>query len=674
VWKVRFGKRSGSWAEAGRRLWGERTESGVAAEDGEHGFEADDEVILAESRAAMTPDTHFTTGEPTPEPFIDTDPTQRLLTVLGRFQRQVNLADSGAPADQWVDACIDQVVGGIEIAFESGWDGVKEALTDTARVLQSYDDGGDPQGAVPFLLDAYEILCLMVGDLIVDNVRSGVMRKWRERYAQAVEQLHASGHRLVDDENPEQEARATTTGTPSNITPFQPRALSPIEEHDVELRDLASEADDEDDEDTPFEPPSFQEPVDALSQDDGEAESAWNEEENPYLEQELEAALEEEAVEADAPEAPFGDVPDADEAVTEEEVRYEAMSVEEYLASRAEEAEEEEPAEVEYLVEVEAVLEEDMPDETPEPILAVMEPPAPAPAPVPAPQQDLFDLAMSEIEAAAHQEPAPAAAPVAAPLGELFEGLPEEAAEVYAVEAAEAAPEPVAVEAARPEPDPETTPEPTPERLWTSARDAMSRGDVSDAKVLALRLAADMAILEARRAEDSVEEAADLLEQVSAAIAEAEQRVADSETHLEDTQQQRSQREQDLDAKREQVIAAEERVTEVEIGIADIEQQIAELQAKLAEEAARLKESQAVLDAEQNDEQAISEEIAQLRELEDASRGALDDARAQAADLREERGVREQSKAAREAHLAKLRSSLEGIESTLRVVAGEPEA
>jgi len=668
VWKVRFGKRSGSWAEAGRRLWGERTESGGEPEDGEHGFEADEEGILVETRAAMTPDTQYTSGDAAPEPFIDTDPTQRLLTVLGRFQRQVNLADNGAPAEQWVDACIDQVVGGIEIAYESGWDGVKEALTDTARVLQSYDDGGDPQGSVPFLLDAYEILCLMVGDLIVDNVRSGVMRKWRERYGQAVEQLRASGHRLVEDDSGAPEPRPAA-GSPNNITPFQPRAASPIEEPDVELRDMTAEAEDEEDGDMPFEPPSFQEPVNALSQDDDEDTPApvWNEDENPYLEQELESALEVEGtVEAEAPEAPFGDVPDADDYAAEAETEYEAMSVEEYLAARVEEYEDE-------LDEAEAAVEEETLEVTPEPepILAVMEPPAVAP--VPAPQQDLFDLAMSEIEAAAQQVQAPSPAqpePPAELLGELFAELPAEAVDEAAEEPVLETPEPVELVVEDPAPEPE----PTPETLWTSARDAMSRGDVSDAKVLALRLAADMAILEARRAEDSVEEAADLLEQVAAAIAEAEQRVADSETHLEDTQQQRSQREQDLDAKREQVIAAEERVTEVEIGIADIEQQIAELQAKLAEEAARLKESQAVLDAEQNDEQAISEEIAQLRELEDASRGALDDARAQASDLREERTVRAQSKDAREAHLAKLRSSLDGIESTLRIVAGEPEA
>ncbi|MBI1320023.1 MAG: hypothetical protein GC168_13925 [Candidatus Hydrogenedens sp.] len=682
---MRFGKRSGTWAEAGRRLWGDRSDAASTAEAvQEEGFTVDDDTYESESRAAMAPDTQVTSGDAAPEPYMDADPTQRLLTVLGRFQRQVNLADAGAPADQWVDACLDQVVNGIEIAYESNWDGVKEALTDTARVLQSYDEGGDPHGAVTFLLDAYEILCLMVGDLIVDNVRSGVMRKWRERYSMAVEHLQSIGYRLVEDES---ESRgAQQSGSPSNITPFQPRAASPLDEPDVEVREVsdATHEEEDDEDDMPFEPPSFQEPVDALSA----PAPAWDEDENPYLEQELDAA-EEMVEEAEAIDEYVDEPEDAvevaqDDAPEEDDVEtFEYIAIDETVDEATESAEvpAEDPLLAVFDVEAEHAPESDAAAE-PEPIQAVLEvePPAAKATPVPPPQQDLFDLAMSELEAASDGGEE---GHVKEELGlldlepEAEEETADEVLEETIAEAEElleeATPEP---EAVAPEPEPEPAPAPvlnTPESIWTSAREAMTRGDVSDAKMLALRLAADMAILETRRAEDSVSEAVDLLEQVDAAIVDADQRVSDSETHLEDTQQQRTGLEQDLETKREQVVAAEEVVTEVEGSIADIEQQIAELQAKLAEEGKRLKASQEALEAEQNDEQTISEGIAQLRELEDASRAALEDARKQAGDLREEREVRQKSKAGREAHLTKLRSSLDGIEQTLRLVSGEPE-
>ena len=186
-----------NWAEAGRRLWGGREEQSASG-------------LQAAERSALTQPDEISTVTPTapaaPEPsgemvsLLNGDPTQQLLTALGRFQRQVNVADSGAPAEAWVDNCMDQLITGIQIAHVRGWKGVKEALTDTARILQSYDDAGAASGSVAFLQDAYEILCLMVGDLIVDNVRSGVMDKWRERYTRAVSDLEKAGHALLDDE------------------------------------------------------------------------------------------------------------------------------------------------------------------------------------------------------------------------------------------------------------------------------------------------------------------------------------------------------------------------------------------------------------------------------------------------------------------------------------------
>ncbi len=76
-------------------------------------------------------------------------------------------------------------------------------MTETGRILQSYEDAGRANDCVPFLADSYEILCLMVGDLIVDKVRPGVLRKWHDCYERALDDLAAQGLALVQDEDSE---------------------------------------------------------------------------------------------------------------------------------------------------------------------------------------------------------------------------------------------------------------------------------------------------------------------------------------------------------------------------------------------------------------------------------------------------------------------------------------
>lgn len=133
------------------------------------------------------------------EPVMTSDPTQRLLTSLGRFQRQYLKAKSGIPQEQWSDECMNYLIQCVEIAVEQKWQELIEALTETGRVLQTYENAGRANECVPFLADSYEVLLLMAGDLIVNRRRSGVIRKWRERYAIAVDDIEASGLRLVRD-------------------------------------------------------------------------------------------------------------------------------------------------------------------------------------------------------------------------------------------------------------------------------------------------------------------------------------------------------------------------------------------------------------------------------------------------------------------------------------------
>lgn len=141
------------------------------------------------------------------------DQTQRFLTALGRFQRQIDRAQAGRRQDDWGEECMHQLVDALEIAIAQGWKDVVRTLTETARVLQSCSAAGETPRCVPFLAEAYEILCMMVGDLIVGNVRSGVTEKWRARYARAVADLESAGIPLWADE--EELAGATAGGSAS---------------------------------------------------------------------------------------------------------------------------------------------------------------------------------------------------------------------------------------------------------------------------------------------------------------------------------------------------------------------------------------------------------------------------------------------------------------------------
>ncbi len=167
------------------------------------------------------------------------DPIQRFLTALGRFERQIDRAQAGRRQDDWGEECMHQLVDALEIAIAQGWKDVVRTLTETARVLQSCSAAGEAPRCVPFLAEAYEILCMMVGDLIVGNVRSGVREdKWRARYARAVADLESAGIPLWADE--EELAGASAGGS----APEPARDAEPEPEPGPELEpagDVASE-------------------------------------------------------------------------------------------------------------------------------------------------------------------------------------------------------------------------------------------------------------------------------------------------------------------------------------------------------------------------------------------------------------------------------------------------
>ncbi len=191
---MRFGKRSKN-----SLFWGKQSKS--ASDDAEFSPVASEErsaLLNGEEKPAAMHE------EPVPADSGLGDPTQRLLTALGRFQRHKARAQDGLPQEAWSDECMKQLINAVEIAMTQGWTDVVNTLTDTARILQSYEDVGKASQCVPFLGDSYDILCWMIGDLIVGQVRPGAIEKWRQRYERAIEELRMAGIPLVQDEDEEE--------------------------------------------------------------------------------------------------------------------------------------------------------------------------------------------------------------------------------------------------------------------------------------------------------------------------------------------------------------------------------------------------------------------------------------------------------------------------------------
>jgi predicted nucleic acid-binding Zn-ribbon protein len=570
VLKVRFGKRTRTLATAGRRLLGNRREVG-------------DEAVVAEERHALLGSlAEEETMTPLPEdaPAFTGDPTQHLLTALGRFQRQVARAEGGAPQDAWTDECMGQLIAGIEVAYAQGWRDVQEAMTDAARVLQSYEDAGHAALSVPFLQDSYEILCLMVGDLIVDNVRSGVIEKWRQRYQRATEDLAKAGITLVEDDEPPEDYEENapppaSLETETAALQWDPPAPSPPWEPDISMPEPEL---------TEFVPePAVQEP-----QFDAEILSG---ETAPF---DLPPECELETFDS-------GNLPSLDELLPPE------------------------PAEP-----LPARVLEPLPPAEPEPaaLVEVLDTPAAPPA-----QDTLWveDLDTS-IEEAPQPEPEPPAA-------------------------------------AEPEPSPK--PDPGGDLLRT-AQAAMVRGDVADAKLSALRLAAAMAQLEAENTEARLKAAEERIEADNQALEAATKDVALAEQRVQSAESRMSEREAEFQTEREQMGALRDQMAHVEASIADLENQIRALQAQRDEEAARLDALRREMDEASSAESRIQTDLESMTEAEQMARDTLEDCRQRVIELQDARTAHREEAASTRAELEQRRQSVIDIERTIGLVAGIP--
>lgn len=629
---MRFGKRSNGWAAAGRRLFGE-PEAGAPVD-----FTTEDVPDLASAED----DSMSTSAD---EPLIAGDPTQRLLTALGRFQRQVASAETGNARDGWADEGMHQLINAIEIAIGESWDDIREALTDTARILQTYEDAGQVRKCLPFLQDSYEILCLMVGDLIVGNVRSGVLQKWRERYELAVAMVLRDGLNLVEDESvddastseayaeatyPSQDAydvtldhvydEETYDGAPeTTMTDEVPAAPAMVPGHSMDQDALPVMESAPFDDPDPFDTPQFD--AKALpSLDDvlGEVPVVEDLDENPDAafspltpmslpgEPPL-PSLEEPAHEDPASlDSETGDAMDVHfdedegfilEPLAEERARHAVDApvddVTEADVSEHAEADPEAAARVEDLDAGDDVF-----AEVPVIDTTVLEDSDALIGGDLETDEDGEALDGADDAAAESEGPASMDAVMDEPETEadvaqdpatildldamVAEAEAGGAEEMAAPDVPVAAAAPPAMAAVEAEPEPEAG---TSEALLRTAQVAMRAGKVADAKRIALQLAANMARLEVEQVQEDVEGLEACLSEDAARIIESESAVADCEKTLQDRQWHIGEREASIQEKQGQLEGLRENLGGIEGVIADLDEQIRQLQERRAAEA-----------------------------------------------------------------------------------------
>lgn len=128
------------------------------------------------------------------------DPTQHVLNALARFKRELPDSSDNSRSKLWPDACMNELIACVEIALEQSWSDFVKPLADTGRVLQTYENAGTPGHCVSFLGDAHEILCLMVGDIIVDTIRPEANEQWLTCYRNALDAIETAGLTLAQDD------------------------------------------------------------------------------------------------------------------------------------------------------------------------------------------------------------------------------------------------------------------------------------------------------------------------------------------------------------------------------------------------------------------------------------------------------------------------------------------
>lgn len=564
------------------------------------------------------------------------DPTQQLGTALGRFHRYVMKGQAKAPQEYWSDDCMNQLAAAIEIALAQGWMHLVESLTDVARILQSYENANAAHLCVPFLIESYEMLSLMVGDLMVNNSGSGIIDQWRDRYRAAVQDLAAEGLSLVVDDDREELGPRASADRASEIIPFErPREVIPerMEEEPAETKpdtflpflEVHDDAADEEPEAGVEEPLPVEEPPAPL-----EDTVVFAREETP------EPVRTEEAEATDLLDSLCDELALLDRLGGAERTPrlFAVIDKVSLLETRARERELELPQRVcRRMKEIctAAAKNDDAPlDRFLDTAYAFCE------AYIEASKDPDSDMAETWMSGAATLLRPPE---VAIPAK-----VPEIAAEAEEVELDENA---------------------SPQSLLEVAQQAVVRGDVSGAKALALQAVAHMARLEAEKAEARVREAetrlregAEAIDRARSAVKKAEQEVVVAESRV-------TEGEMELTSVRERVTKSMERMGAIERRLAEIDEEIRALVVARENEDAQLSGANSDLARQREAEVQAEADLSSIQEAEEVARMRLENARQQVKDLQRRRSELEAALARNREALTRNRSSLSDIERTV---------
>lgn len=646
---MRFGKRR-------TRPVGVRRELGSFG-DAESNLAPDESMVLYPERSQSSAETPVTG-----------DPTQRLLTALGRFHRYVTKGEAGAPQQFWSDDCMNQLIAAVELSLSQDWPNIVEALTGTARILQSYENVNVAHMSIPFLNDSYEVLCLMVGDIIVNNQRSGVMDKWRERYEHAVAELTKAGYPLVQDDLSDDEPPGPEPERPRE-TPVlhvlerpappveKPVAPAPEPRIAVKQEELLPLFDQGADETASAASEVFEESADA-----GVFEADFEFDSDTPLDEDAEPALalteeaEEELIE-DASATPELSVVEPEEApegardpevVTALDMLCDELSrlntADNYVAVFGDVVER-----VAVLAGLASARGWTVPAELSRRMGAIVEEAARLVKPA---DDRLFDTAYAFCEAymEASREPD----------GELARSWITESDSVLAALKMER--EEMETPAA---PDPVAAQDGSADSLLETARKAIGSGDMAFAKALALQAVAQLAKAETGKAETRVRDAehrfqenAESIEHARAQVKKAEQDVLVAEGRV-------AEGGAELADARAHAAVVSDKVQGLEKRVAEIEEQIRALEAARRAETERVRETQAELERAREEERLAEQELEELQSAEGAMRAGLENARHHVKELQRHRLDLEEILSRARETLTHHRSSLLDIERTI---------
>ncbi|HUW62168.1 MAG TPA: hypothetical protein VMZ06_14290 [Candidatus Bathyarchaeia archaeon] len=634
--------------------------------------------VASEERSALLfeengekADSSVATVSPNPiTPLPGADPTQRLLMALGRFHRYVAKGQAGAPQEFWSDDCMNQILTAAELAVLEGWKEIVEALTGMARVLQTYETASAAHLCVPFLNDGYEVLCLMVGDLIVNNTRSDAMATWRTRYEKAVANLTAAGLELVEDEPEVTVPTAAVAQSPENLDntlPFpMPDEAPPAKGH-MPADELSI------DEFLPFSDEHKVEPKE-------EAEPAPREAEPPAPVMEKEAK--EKPIMVPKPKDEVAPVLDAlcddlarlQKAPTESYgerftvIGYRIESLMSYAGDNGFEAAAEvgrQMLEICRLSGTVRQLDESFLD------LAYSfcgayadafeDPVAPA---VKSWNQDRLGV-LERLQEGARPKTATSTPRKEEPRrddvpAEVEQPQPPQGQQERRVEAPEAKP-------ARVE-------EGSPESLLVTAQQAIAHGDMPGAKVLALQAVAHLARAETAKAEARVKDAEAQFQQNAEQVESARQQVKMAEQEVVVAESRVAEGGSELADARTHGSLVEEKVVGIEKHVAEIEDQIRALEAAREAEMLRVDSTRKELEQARDQQKEVEETLTRLKDTEHSARARLEEARQSVKDLQRHRLELEEMLSRARETLTHHKSSMTDIEKTIAQLrpAGEP--